>query len=355
MFVPSALSSAVSLTVRPSIARTHDYSCIAHGQPFVCEHWLDRDLLQALRADVGELLTREGPFMDVNDRMVAGLNPENWAAIGEAAPSAARAQIRQQFEELRVELDGVLDRRLSVGGVGSMAKYSIAPKGLPLGWHVDQRHEAFGQHLRLLEYADLHSDATRRSLAWLLYLSDGDWDAPGGSGRGGAMRAYPRADATAPCGAHDGNLQVGWLERGSGSEAVFLDGWAGEAAEPEGRLYCVRSDGAREVLTDRRSHSGDDAPSLVELLPEALRDGFCSVWSESLRGHPQHPPVEVAPRGGTLVVFDAAVVPHEVLPVVEGRRCYLGGFFSEERTVPRAWAFGRDGLGRRPAAVRMVT
>ena len=354
MFVPSVLSSAVSLTVRPSIARTHDYSCIARGQPFVCEHWLDRDLLQALRADMGELLTREGPFMDVNDRMVAGLNPENWAAIGEAAPSAARAQIRQQFEELRVELDGVLDRRLSVGGVGSMAKYSIAPKGLPLGWHVDQRHEAFGQHLRLLEYADLHSDATRRSLAWLLYLSDDGWDAPGGSGRGGAMRAYPRADATAPCGAHDGNLQVGWLERGSGSEAVFLDGWAGEAAEPEGRLYCVGSDGAREVLTDQKGRTAD-APSLIELLPEALRDGFCSVWSESLRGHPQHPPVEVAPRGGTLVVFDAAVVPHEVLPVVEGRRCYLGGFFSEERTVPRAWAFGRGGLGRRPAAVRMVT
>ena len=181
--------SAVSLTVRPPAALAHDYSCIARGQPFVCEHWLDRDLLQALRADVGELLALEGPFMDVNDRMVAGLNPENWAAIGEAAPSAARAQIRQQFEELRVELDGVLDRRLSVGGVGSMAKYSIAPKGLPLGWHVDQRHEAFGQHLRLLEYADLHSDATRRSLAWLLYLSDDDC-------RGGAMRAYPRADAT---------------------------------------------------------------------------------------------------------------------------------------------------------------
>ena len=52
---------------------------------------------------------------------------------------------------------------------------------------------------------------------------------------------------------------------------------------------------------------------------------------------------------------EQTTVPHEVLPVVEGRRCYLGGFFSEERTVPRAWAFGRGGLGRRPAAVRMVT
>ena len=72
------------------------------------------------------------------------------------------------------------------------------------------------------------------------------------------------------------------------------------------------------------------------------------MWSESLRGHPQHPPVEVAPRGGTLVVFDAAVVPHEVLPVVEGRRCYLGGFFSEERTVPPAWA-GRSRMLRFPA------
>ena len=289
MFVPLLQLSpppSRSPSALQSPARTHDYSCIARGQPFVCEHWLDRDLLQALvrRTTWRELLAREGPFMDVNDRMVAGLNPENWAAIGEAAPSAARAQIRQQFEELRVELDGVLDRKLSVGGVGSMAKYSIAPKGLPLGWHVDQRHEAFGQHLRLLEYADLHSDATRRSLAWLLYLSDDDC-------RGGAMRAYPRADATAPCGAHDGNLQVGWLERGSGSEAVFLDGWAGEAAEPEGRLYCV---GKRRRA--RGAHRPEESRGRRAVARRAAARGAARRLLQRVVREPARPPA--APAGG---------------------------------------------------------
>ena len=48
--------------------------------------------------------------------------------------------------------------------------------------------------------------------------------------------------------------------------------------------------------------------------------------------------VEVSPRGGTLVVFESNVVPHEVTPVVAGERLALFGFFAEERAVPAAWA-----------------
>ena len=50
--------------------------------------------------------------------------------------------------------------------------------------------------------------------AWFLYLSDDGWDEPGGSGTGGILKAYPHIDSIGKCGVHEGNLQVGWLNRG---------------------------------------------------------------------------------------------------------------------------------------------
>ena len=49
---------------------------------------------------------------------------------------------------------------------GSMAKFSLAKPGAPLGCHVDQYHEAFNRARG--EYRDLHGEYTRRSVAWLL-------------------------------------------------------------------------------------------------------------------------------------------------------------------------------------------
>ena len=70
------------------------------------------------------------------------------------------------------------------------------------------------------------------------------------------------------------------------------------------------------------------------MLPVELRDGFSSTLSEPPKQHL----VEVSPAGGTLVVFDSVVVPHEVSPVVAGERLALFGFFAEDRAVPHAWA-----------------
>ena len=213
----------------------------------------------------------------------------------------------------------------------------------------------------------------RRSLGWLLYLSDDGWDEPGGSGSGGTLRAFPRRDAVGVCGAHGGCQQVGWLERGRGAEAVFLDSWvvpawmAGRSltelrrewseeladegelwtalykVQPSYVLFCVDADGAREELGERvdaprRDEAGapldGPPPSLREMLPEELRDGF----SSTVCYHPmQSPPLEVSPRGGTLVLFDTLAVPHEVDAVVAGERLLLFGFFAEERPIPEAW------------------
>ena len=66
------------------------------------------------------------------------------------------------------------------------------------------------------------SETTRRRLAFLLYLGDDDWGEPGGSSSGGELHAYPRRDCAGfRCGAHEGNLQVGWLERGSRSSRAL--------------------------------------------------------------------------------------------------------------------------------------
>ena len=272
-----------------------------------------------------------------------------------------------------------------------MTKYSLATPGAPLSRHVDQHHEAFNKARG--DYVDLHGEATRRSLAWLLYLGDEDWDRPGSRGSGGTLHAYPRADAAGRCGQHEGNLQVGWLERGGGSEAVFLDSWIPplemeghhtvaelrRAWEVEGRhasaeelgaalfevqpsygLYClvggVREDfsgahrrpckGEGGAWMERaRKWSGKQVPSLNEMLPEELRPSFSSMTATDHRE--QRRLVEVVPRGGTLVIFEANVVPHEVNPVLTGQRVYVGGFFAEERHVPPAWVDSAEASGPR--------
>ena len=353
-------------------APTHDYHCVANGQVFVATSWLDADLLTALRNDL-ESLQAEGRFINYDDeRSVAGLHDAHFSSVmGQNLPNEARAAVSQKLENLRVELEQVMDRRLFLHGPNSMVKYSISRPGQPLGWHTDQVHEALGSGRA---YRTNHGERTRRSLAWLLYLSDGEWGGPSSSGRGGTLRAYPRGDATGKCGAHHGNLQVGWLERGRGSEAVFLDSWAppremkcqtlagvrrswqdderftdrAEISEalrkiqPGYQLYCVVGDDQRENLSDihERPPKDDDGafrwrlPLLNEMLPKELRAGFSSLTIRELR---KHEVVEVIPRGGTLVLFDAVCVPHEVLAVEAGMRYYLGGFFAEERLPPAAW------------------
>ena len=377
-----------------------DYSCVATGQVFVAQSWLSDELLRALRADVRALI-RSGavPASDepIGKRLKLELDTRDWSVPGEKQPSRARAFARERFNLLRAELEQVIGRRLFLDELGSQAKYSVGKLGEPIQLHVDQRHEALGDRF-------YDQERTRRSLAWLLYLSDEGWDERGGSGSGGVLRAYPRRDCTSKCGAHEGNLQVGWLQRGqNGAEPVFLSCWEvpkrmegstladlrrelatryddqGELwsalyeVQPAYQLYTVGANGQRENLSpayetpvrdesgrlpDSNSngaltlpvtltvglsplspppHSGDfvePVPTLREMLPEDLRASFCSTLSEP----PKHQLVEVSPAGGTLVVFDSVVVPHEVSPVVSGERLALFGFFAEERPIPKVWA-----------------
>ena len=326
---------------------------IANGQVIVLQNWLNQELLESLRADVHELL-RMDIFEVTNEpigkRLKVELDPQDFSVYGEGNPSQARETIRKRLDALREDVEGVVGRRLFLDELGAQAKYTVGKIGQPVHWHIDQRHEAFGARF-------YGSERTRRSIAWLLYLGHEDWGAPESSGRGGMLRAYPRPDAVGQCGVHQGNLQVGWLDRGSGSEPVFLDCWGvpkgmtgrtlaemrsefeakleDEAEvwsalfryQPSYTLYTVGTDGSREDVSQPHEAQpildpgtgdwiGDDSPSLQAMLPEALRAGFTST----IDAHPSQQMVEVNPAGGTLVVFDGVAVPHEVLPVEQGER-----------------------------------
>jgi hypothetical protein len=166
-------------------------------------------------------------------------------------------------------------------------------------------------------------------------------------------------------------LQVGWLDDGHGSEPVFLDCWvvppwmegrsltdlrrehAGDfqdesslwstlyQVQPAYQLYRLDASGQREDISeaygppnvDEEGEFDEPVPSLAEMLPEELRACFSSTLVQD-EGQQM---VEVSPKGGTLVIFDSAVVPHRVTPVVEGDRIALFGFFAEDRQVPSAW------------------
>ena len=323
------------------LVRAYEYSCIARGQVFVAQSWLSRDLLKALRADARSLLERgafyeSGLTVASKDGITSSagfpVEPEGtrtrlecnlrrrrhrasaaWLAPGEEEPSTARESVQRLVEMLRTELEGALGRCL----LPDMEQfYSAGPPQAALGWHSDQYHEEMRNERR---------GDTRRSISWLLYLNEDGWDEPDGSGSGGAFRAFTRGDCERPYGAHEGNLQVGWLDRGGGGEPVFLDSWVvppsweyqsisdvratlreemelhyGEcdheelqtelsAFQPAYVLYCVDIDGRREHLSkpheadsdDHLQHGDgtwrDDVPSLRAMLPAHLRSGFKAV------------------------------------------------------------------------------
>lgn len=274
--------------------------------------------------------------------------------------------------------------------------YSLQGPGAALGLHMDERHEATKGH-RGWETTD------RRSVSWLLYLSGDGWGQPAGAGAGGHLRAYcRRCAAHVSCGAHEGDLQVGWLEGGgeaaAGGEAgegsaadapVFLTSWlrieatAAERAVGGARwharsaLYVVPpavphspdtagSGGGREYLTppfgadspawlaasggggggachgkgkadadadadagaadDERAGAADEEEDVdngdLGMSPEAFASALraqlpCASQRAAFSGvealpHPRQRVVEVAPAGGTLVLFDSVAVIHEV-------------------------------------------
>ena len=373
-----------------------EHDAILRGDVVVLPHWLEFSLVADLRAEAlaldtaGEFL-RSGVATAGIDGVYGKSDRRVCVLDGGVASRADGSKARAVLETRLASLCAKLGRELGRPTLLCAEQYlSISTHGASLGLHMDERHEE-------TKGAAAWEMPTRRSISWVLYLSADGWGETGGRpGAGGQLRAFcrniqlPRRTgrlAAAACGAHEGNLQVGWLEGDEAATAdapIFLDGWMRERVAMDGRdtgmdgcnwrpryaLYRVGDDGQRDYLTPA---FGPDSPSWVAALsreraaaaaaataatdgerdhddgvpPEALyealraqlpsaalRDSFCSVEAVT---SPRQTVRDVNPLGGQLVLFDAVAVPHLVLPTVAGERIALAGWLHEEQQPAPDW------------------
>ena len=376
----------------------HGLSSIRRGGLCVQPAWLSADLLAALRDDITDCQGSFAPSgltprLTDDSRHLFGAGDRRVCVLEtEFTETSARASVGAMLESLRLDLERVLGRQLTL----EESYYSLSSPGTDLPLHLDEHHPA-------TKHTPTDDAATRRSVSFLLYLSEP-------SLTGGELRAFHRTNVGvhSRCGAHEGDLQVGWLERAATSP-VFLDAWVPpawmserrpapsaalsgavaaaaadataaadavaaaaaaaasaveddedaaaryyDACQPSSRLYVVdssadesggRGGSTRTYLTEPIAHddaefcgAGLESDEFVERLrgrlPASCRAGFSGVadWA-----HPSQRSTDVSAVGGTLVLFDSVCVPHKVLPITAGERLALGGWFHEAAQDYPAW------------------
>ena len=346
------------------------YETVLRGGIAVVPDFLPRDVARALRDDATDL-HRSGHFAadalaaygerkefdPSRDRTVLKLDRWKREDLGDAG--LRHGTFASIMGGLRSDLARNLGRPMletgasvtSYGKGSTEISYTRFGPGAYLKRHVDEHHEE-------LKGRRGWEKPTRRSISWLIYLNDHDWDP---AVHGGSLRCFRRrADLSEAdrVGARDnGDLQIGWLRPTATDPTerpVFLDG---RRPNPNGHCAMYLADdgggtgGARYI-------SGDFHPSPAlfvsgsELLARRLlidspslapRFHFIeppkSAASELLRRGSSTPSapfddevaVDVPPLGGTLVVFDSVSLPHEVLPAIGRERWASSGWFHEDQ------------------------
>ena len=303
---------------------------IKSGGIYVLDDWLEPRLARALRDDA-LALQEAGAFSKSgvsNTAAAASRYGAQDRAVRTLGPSVGGDV------QARAELDGLLEglrAALSERSPGPLTLeeqyYSIHAPGAFLGRHMDERHEACKG-----EAGFLHD--SRRSVSWLVYLQQAK--------RGGELRAWCRESA-GDVGAHEGDVQVGWLPR---NRPVFLDAYVRDGDDARYGLYVVDGRERRYVsepfsgaspawiaACGGRAELDADAfhAALGAMTPEA---GYRSVECVD---DPDQYVVDVATRAGTLVLFDTVASPHEVLPTEAGARVAAAGWFHEPAQEPPDW------------------
>ncbi|KAI2501549.1 hypothetical protein MHU86_12926 [Fragilaria crotonensis] len=247
---------------------------------------------------------------------------------------------------LRLELAQGLNRpTMGLEGQGGSDRnhemtYNWYEPGAKLGRHLDEHHEE-------TKGPKGWQMPTRRSVTWLVYLNDG-WTKEDG----GILHCFSRQSrSSAPVGAHEGNLQVGWMDH---VHPVFLESWREESGLSA--LYRLTSDKRPSVERKYVSAGDFDMPhqpikfqtflrqeyrqgSRFEQISTARRDPrffdstqplVSSSASTENESYPVHI-VNVVPAAGTLVLFDSVTLPHLVGEVTGPRqRIAATGWFHED-------------------------
>jgi len=243
---------------------------------------------------------------------------------------------------LRLELAAGLDRPTLApeGQLKHEMTYNWYEPGAKLGRHLDEHHEE-------TKGVDGWLSPTRRSVTWLVYLNDA-WRKE----EGGVLRCFPRGEdclSSAPVGAHEGNLQVGWINR---SDPVFLDCFRPSL---QAALYRVQKGEANNGSTEDRQYLSAvdfDVPgqpiefsrflapefqgtfeqiSTSRLDPRFAGTAATGATTAVASSNDEKTVLDIVPAAGTLVLFDSVTLPHLVREVTGTRqRIAVTGWFHEE-------------------------
>ncbi|EED95691.1 predicted protein [Thalassiosira pseudonana CCMP1335] len=251
-----------------------------------------------------------------------------------------RQSLTRLISALRSDLAKELDRPgidTPFGGDNHEISYTRFGAGALLARHVDEHHEEVKGRAGW-------SRPTRRSISWLIYLNDEDWDA---NSDGGCLRTYERKLPSAfKVGSRDGDLQIGWLTPTASDpkeRPVFLDGRRG-GISGKCALYVDSDDGQRKAYLTKefesdpylfltsdffiqnlliQDHALGARFHYLEQPKSALTAYFGADSGETFK--------DVPPLGGTLVAFDSVALPHEVLPTLKRERWAASGWFHEKQ------------------------
>lgn len=372
----------------PLISPEQHFRTIQRGGVAVIPNWLPPHLISSLKQDARSLFasgyfqpdgltntaikSRDGQGFTVKADRQTYRGGAGWFDRN-AGNITARLEFADRMDQLRKELAvGLerptlykeLDNNVVDANTGAINRqrheitYNWYEPGAKLGRHLDEHHEETkGTKGWILP--------SRRSVTWLVYLNE-NW----GKEEGGALRCFPRTVTemelngdVAQVGAHDGNLQVGWVN--GGADPVFLDCFrpSGMAALYQMVLIpAVGSEGETRngsspmtMIRERRILSVEDfdVPSMqpIEfasfLIPE-VRETFTQISTSRLDPRfaassplpseaidfecsDEETILDIIPAAGTLVLFDSVSLPHLVREVTGTRqRIAATGWFHED-------------------------
>jgi len=346
---------------------------IESGKALVVENWLPPDEVSALRADVRSCYdggyfrafvnaySRNAQKGEANDRKMM---PSFSAARDATGPFAdpdignfrARQNLKARMAMVKATLSKELHDRPTLASDAERTheiEYLRYGAGASLIRHIDERHVELkrpgGSRL------PKRPGATRRSITWLVFLNEDNWSVD--TGDGGQLRFHKRAESTVvPVGANGPDLQVAWLRATSAKtdgdlaeKPVFLDALRPGPDEESCVLYVIEENGTTKRDLSRKPFAnaalflgGGDAVAksiMVDDPADAARFhliGAPKTFASALlptvgeRGEDGGERIDdVAPLGGTLVMFDSVSLPHEVLKT-NRERFAIQGWFHEK-------------------------
>eukprot|EP00581_Thalassiosira_minuscula_P001770 CAMPEP_0183744044 /NCGR_PEP_ID=MMETSP0737-20130205/65529_1 /TAXON_ID=385413 /ORGANISM="Thalassiosira miniscula, Strain CCMP1093" /LENGTH=384 /DNA_ID=CAMNT_0025979679 /DNA_START=78 /DNA_END=1232 /DNA_ORIENTATION=- len=251
-----------------------------------------------------------------------------------------RKSLTQTIAALRSDLATSLGRPgldTPDGGDNHEISFTHFGPGALLARHIDEHHEEIKGRAGW-------SRPTRRSISWLVYLNEDDWDP---NNDGGELRTFERNVPSAySVGSRDGDLQIGWLTPTPSDpreRPVFLDGRRG-GISGKCALYVDSDDGGRKAYLTKEFDSdpylfltSDFFVKNLLIVDHELGSRFHyleqpkSKLTAYLGTDPGERVKDVAPMGGTLVAFDSVALPHEVLPTLTRERWAASGWFHERQ------------------------